>query len=101
MQACCPALFVGVLTASCVALDQKPQGIYKTNCEGCHEPTGRASEVGRSLRARSFKDSAVLKIPPATLARVVAKGKNQMPPFEGALTAKEIRDLTKYIKEMK
>ena len=92
---------LGLLTAVCFAADQKPQEAYQANCEGCHGPSGQTSKLGKSLGARSFRDPAVMKTPPSTLAKVIAKGRNQMPPFEGTLTPKEIRDLAKYIKEMK
>ena len=42
-----------------------------------------------------------MKTPSSVLAKVIAKGQNQMPPFEGTLTPKEISDFAKYIKEMK
>lgn len=101
IRAFCADLLFTLLTTACFAAGQKPQEIYKANCEGCHGPSGRASELGKSLGAKSFKDPAVIKAPPSALAKVIAKGKNQMPPFEGTLSAVEIRDLAKYIKEMK
>lgn len=104
MRLLIPAFCTGLLLALstvCFAAGQKPQEIYKANCEGCHGSSGRASDLGKSLGAKSFKDPAVIKAPPSALAKVIAKGKNQMPPFEGTLSAAEIRDLVKYIKEMK
>jgi mono/diheme cytochrome c family protein len=35
------------------------------------------------------------------LTRVIAKGKNKMPPYEGRLTPEQIRDLARYIRELK
>lgn len=101
VQVLCFCWLLGFSTASCFAAEQKPQEIYKANCEGCHGPTGRASDLGKTLGAKSFKDPAVVKTSPAALAKVIAKGKNQMPPFEGTLTTKEIKDLARYIKELK
>lgn len=89
------------LSTSCFAAGPKPQEIYKANCEGCHGSSGRTSDLGKSLGAKSFKDPAVIKAPPSALAKVIAKGRNQMPPFEGTLSAVEIKELAKYIKEMK
>jgi len=101
IRAFCPGLALGLLTATCFAADQKPQEAYKANCAGCHGPSGRASKLGKSLGAKNFRDPAVMKTPSSVLAKVIAKGQNQMPPFEGTLTPKEISDLAKYIKEMK
>ena len=53
------------------------------------------------MGARNFRDPAVLKVPVSMLAKIIANGKNQMPPYQGTLTAKEIKDLAKYIKDMK
>ena len=75
--------------------------ILQANCQGCHGPSGRASVVGKAMGARNFQDPAVLKVPVAMLAKIIANGKNQMPPYQGTLTAKEIKDLAKYVKDMK
>lgn len=96
----CTALLLALSTA-CFAAEQKPREIYKANCEGCHGSSGRATDLGKSLGAKSFKDPAVIKAPPSALAKVIAKGRNQMPPFEATLSAVEIKELAKYIKEMK
>lgn len=79
----------------------KPPDLYKANCEGCHGSSGRGSDLGKTLGVKSFKSPAIIKMPPSALAKVIAKGKNQMPPFEDTLSAAEIKDLAKYIKEMK
>jgi|SRR5690348_13851131 mono/diheme cytochrome c family protein len=104
MRLSIPAFWTGLLLAlstACFAAGQKPQEIYKANCEGCHGSSGRATDLGKSLGAKSFKDPAVIKAAPSALAKVIAKGRNQMPPFEGTLSAVEIKELAKYIKEMK
>ena len=101
IHAFCANLILTLFTSACFAAGQKPQEIYKANCEGCHGPSGRTTDLGKSLGAKSFKDPIVIKTSPSALAKVIAKGKNQMPPFDGTLSAGEIRDLAKYIKEMK
>jgi mono/diheme cytochrome c family protein len=93
-------VMVALSAIACFAAE-KPQDLYKANCEGCHGPSGRTSDLGKSLGAKSFKDPVVIKTPASALARVIAKGKKEMPPFGGTLTAAEIRELAKYIKEMK
>jgi|SRR5215475_15671886 len=93
-------LLVALLTVSASAAD-KPQDIYKANCQGCHGASGRPSSVGKGLGAKSFQDPAFTKVPLAEWAKVIAKGKNNMPPYESTLTAKEIKDLAKYVRELK
>lgn len=92
---------LALVATNCFAADQKPQDIYKANCQGCHGPSGRASAVGKEMGAPNFQDPAVLKLPVSRLAKIIANGKNQMPPYQGALTPKEIKDVAKYIKDMK
>jgi len=94
------SILVALSTGSCFAAD-KPQDIYKANCQGCHGASGRTSPVGKGLGAKSFQDPAVAKISSSEWARVIAKGKNNMPPYEATLTAKEIKELVKYIRELK
>lgn len=94
------SILVAFSTVACFAAE-KPQDLYKANCEGCHGSSGRGSDLGKTLGVKSFKNPAIIKMPPSALAKVIAKGKNQMPPFEDTLTALEIRDLARYIKEMK
>src|SRR5215467_9409155 len=93
IQALCACWLLALLTTACLAAEQKPQQIYKANCEGCHGPSGRASDLGKSLGAKSFKDPAVIKTPPSAIAKTIAKGKNQMLSFEGTLTDGEIKSL--------
>ena len=93
-------VMVALSAVACFAAD-KPQDIYKANCQGCHGASGRPSSVGKGLGAKSFQDPAVAKTPLSELARLIAKGKNNMPPYESTLTPKEIKDLAKYVRELK
>ena len=94
------SILVALSTGSCFAAD-KPQDIYKANCQGCHGATGRPSPVGKGLGAKSFQDPAVAKNPLSEWVKLIAKGKNNMPPYESTLTLKEIKDLAKYVRELK
>jgi len=93
-------LMVALFTIPASAAD-RPQEIYKANCQGCHGASGHPSPVGKGLGAKSFQDHAVTKIRLSEWVKVIAKGKNNMPPFESTLTAKEIKDLAKYVRELK
>jgi len=94
-------LVLVLAVTSSVAADQKTQDVYKANCQGCHGASGRASAVGKGMGARNFQDPAVAKTPVSTLVKIITNGKNQMPAYEGTLTPKEIKELAKYIKQMK
>jgi len=72
--------------------DQVKRGadIYAQNCSPCHGPRMKSPEVPVDL----------LKFPPGEKARFivsVAKGKNQMPPWGGLLSAEEIEALWAYV----
>jgi mono/diheme cytochrome c family protein len=64
--------------------------IYSQNCAPCHGPHMKDSQVPVDLR----------KFPPEEKARFltsVAKGKNQMPPWEGLIKPEEIEALWAYV----
>jgi mono/diheme cytochrome c family protein len=93
-------VMVALSAIACFATE-KPQDLYKANCAGCHGSSGRGTALGKGLGVRSFHDPAVAKMAASTFAKIIVNGKNQMPPFEGTLTPKEIKVLVRYIKEMK
>jgi len=89
------------LTVSLLAADQKTQDLYKSKCQGCHGPDGKASVIGKKLGARDFQDPDVAKMSEAELVTITTDGKNKMPAYKGKLTDDQIKALVKYIKEMK
>ena len=89
------------LTVGALAADQKTQDLYKTKCQGCHGADGKASAIGKKLGARDFQDPDVTKLSETELVTITANGKNKMPAYKGKLTDDQIKDLVKYIKEMK
>jgi mono/diheme cytochrome c family protein len=91
---------VGMALATSMAA-QSAQDLYKSKCQGCHGADGKASAVGKKLGARDFSDPDVVKMSEADLATITTDGKNKMPAYKGKLTDDQIKDLVKYIKEMK
>jgi mono/diheme cytochrome c family protein len=91
---------VGMALATSMA-GQSTQDLYKSKCQGCHGADGKASAVGKKLGARDFSDPDVVKISETDLATITTDGKNKMPAYKGKLTDDQIKDLIKYIKEMK
>jgi len=75
--------------------------LYKSKCQGCHGPDGKATAIGKKLGARDFQDPDVAKLTEADLVKITSDGKNKMPAYKGKLTDEQIKDLAKYIKEMK
>ena len=89
------------LSASLFAADQQAEDLYKSKCQGCHGPTGRASVIGKKLGAKDFQDRDVAKLSQAEQAKIIADGKNKMAPYKSVLTDEQIKALAKYIGAMK
>ena len=89
------------LIAGVFAVDQKTGDLYKSKCQGCHGPDGKATAVGKKLGAKDFQNPDVAKMSEAELMSISTDGKNKMPPYKGKLTDDQIKALVKYIKEMK
>jgi mono/diheme cytochrome c family protein len=80
---------------------QSTANLYKSKCQGCHGAEGKATAVGKKLGARDFSDPDVTKMSEADLEKITAEGKNKMPAYKGKLTDDQIKDLAKYIRELK
>ena len=89
------------LTCSAATTDPKTPDLYKSKCQSCHGPDGKATNIGKKLGAKDFQDPDVAKLSEADLANVTTTGKNKMPAYKGKLTEDQINALAKYIKEMK
>jgi len=90
-----------LFSASAFAADQKGQDLYKTKCQGCHGADGKASAIGKKLGAKDFSDPEVAKMSESEMVKVTTEGKNKMPAYKGKLTDDQIKELVKYIREMK
>jgi len=91
---------VGMALATSMAA-QSAQDLYKSKCQGCHGADGKASAVGKKLGAKDFSHPDVVKMSEADLAKITTDGRNKMLAYKGKLTDDQIKDLVKYIKQMK
>lgn len=91
---------VAMILATSVFADSA-QDLYKSKCQGCHGADGKASAVGKKMGAKDFSDPDVIKMSEADLAKITSEGKNKMPSYKGKLTDDQIKDLVKYIRQMK
>ena len=74
---------------------------YKAKCAMCHGADGLgATPAGKSLKAASFKDPAIVKAPDAQLIATVKSGKNKMPAYAGKLTDDQIKAAVAYIRTL-
>ena len=90
-----------LFSAGSFAADQKTQDVYKSKCQGCHGADGKATVIGKKLGAKDFSDADVAKISEADLVKITTDGKNKMPAYKSKLTDDQIKDLVKYVREMK
>jgi cytochrome c6 len=95
------ALSVGLFTVNAPAADSSTAALYKSKCQGCHGADGKATTVGKKLKARDFQDPDVASMSEEDLAKITTDGKNKMPAYKGKLKDDQIKALAKYIKEMK
>ena len=93
--------FVTIVMSTLFAVDQKVQDLYKSKCQSCHGPDGKATPIGKKLGAKDFQDPDVSKLTEGDLVKTTSDGKNKMPAYKGKLTDDQIKALAKYIKEMK
>lgn len=68
--------------------------VYEQRCLMCHGVNGAAGIAGAANLQATKLDSA-------DAAKVVAEGRNAMPPFRGALTPEEIGNVVHYIRSFR
>jgi mono/diheme cytochrome c family protein len=90
-----------LFASAAVAADQKGQDIYQSKCQGCHGAAGHATNIGKKLGAKDFEDPSVVRMPASALMAIIKQGKNKMPSYNDVLTNAQIRDLVRYIKQLK
>jgi alcohol dehydrogenase (cytochrome c) len=65
------------------------KAVYDTACLACHGEQGEGGHGGGPTLAEASSFGAVLQ--------VVSEGRNDMPPFSGALSAEQIRDVSAHV----
>jgi mono/diheme cytochrome c family protein len=74
---------------------------FKSQCALCHGADGLGdTQIGKMLKAASFKDPAIIKTPDATLVAIIKSGKDKMPSFAGKLTDDQIKAVLAYIRTL-
>jgi len=92
-------LAVSALTATAVRADTPGQKTYQAKCAGCHGADGKGQTgAGKALGAHDFTSPEIQKMSDEDLTKIIADGKNKMPPYGKSLSASEIKDLVAYIR---
>jgi len=89
------ALSVSFLLAGAAqAADGK--ALYGSKCAVCHGPDGKGqSAMGKKL---GVKDLSITKLSAGDIEGTISKGKGKMTPFEGKLSAEEIKAVGAFVK---
>lgn len=92
---------IALFVVNASAADAAAASLYKSKCQSCHGADGKATAIGKKLGARDFQDSDVAKMSEEELAKITSAGKNKMPAYKGKLTDDQIKELVKYVKQLK
>ena len=77
------------------------EDLFKGKCASCHGPDGGGkTAMGTMLKIRDLRSDDVQKQTDADLNRIVTKGKNKMPAFDGKLKREQIEQLVGYVSEL-
>jgi cytochrome c6 len=81
---------------------QDAADLYKSKCQACHGPDGKAdTPMGKKLNMKAFSSPEVAKMSDAELFDITKKGKPPMPSYDKKLTDDQIKELIKYIRSLK
>jgi len=74
---------------------------FTSKCAPCHGADGlAATQIGKALKAASFKTPAIVKASDAELIGFVKSGKGKMPPWAGKLSDAQIKAVVAYIRTL-
>jgi mono/diheme cytochrome c family protein len=102
-----PVLATLMLLATCFispllfAQTSPGEDVFKAKCASCHGPDGAGkTTMGTMLKIRDLGSADVQKQTDADLNRIITKGKNKMPVFDGKLKKEQIEQLVGYVREL-
>jgi len=94
-------LILPLLAITAFGADQAVVDLYKSRCQGCHGAGGKGTIAGRKWGAMPFQDPEVRRMSLPDLVKIIKDGKNKMPRYNGKLTDDQIKEMAKYINELK
>ncbi len=94
-------LAVCFATPRSVAQTSPAEDLFKSKCAACHGPDGAGkTAMGTALKIRDLQSEDVQKQADADLNRIITKGKNKMPAFDGKLKKEQIEQLVAFTREL-
>lgn len=96
------AVLLATAMAIPAAMAQGPgASIYKTKCEMCHGPDGKAATpMAKMMKVPSFDASGVEKKSDAVLEKSIENGIGKMPAYKSQLSNKQVKDVVAYIRTL-
>ncbi len=94
-------LSICLIAPRSVAQTSPGEDAFKAKCASCHGPDGAGKTVmGTALKIRDLRSDEVQKQTDSDLNRMITKGKNKMPGFDGKLKKEQIEQLVRYVREL-
>ena len=94
-------LLICLVSSISVAQTNPGEDLFKSKCASCHGPDGAGkTTLGTMLKIRDLGSADVQKQADADLNRIITKGKNKMPAFDGKLKKEQIEQLVGYVREL-
>ena len=76
--------------------------LFKSKCAMCHGPDGSGdTTMGKKFAIRDLRSAEVQKQSDEQLLKIITKGKNKMPVYEGKIPAETIKSLVTVIRSFK
>jgi mono/diheme cytochrome c family protein len=84
-----------------IAQTSPGENLFQAKCASCHGADGAGkTPMGTALKLRDLRSQDVQNQSDAELTRIVAKGKNKMPAFDGKLKKDQIDQVVGYVREL-
>lgn len=78
-----------------------PRSLFLQNCARCHGADGKAqTRLGRKLEADDLTSAEVKEMSTEKIARIVTRGRLDMPAFGKKLTAGQITSIATYVRTL-
>ena len=85
-----------------VAAGPDGAALYKAKCQLCHGANGAGdTPSGKSMKVRDLRSAEVQKQTDVELTKVIAGGRNKMPPYGKQLSTADIEALIAFIRTLK
>ena len=89
-----------VVLASTARAADDAAAVYKAKCAMCHGATGAGdTPMGKKLALKDLGSADVQKKSDADLTKVITDGSGKMPAFATKLTAAQIKELVKLVRD--